>query len=89
MTAKLRRMLGATQVQVGAAGGKVTGSAYFARTDRADVLVNAGMFPPPLLKLSADPSPRAFPLGEFWIQNDLAEIDDSLKMAELSAGERQ
>ncbi len=27
---------------------------------------------------------RGFPLGEFWIQNDLAEIDDSLKLAELS-----
>jgi hypothetical protein len=28
---------------------------------------------------------RGFPLGEFWIQDDLATIDDSLKMAELSA----
>jgi len=27
---------------------------------------------------------RGFPLGEFWIQNDLAEIDDSLRAAELS-----
>jgi len=27
---------------------------------------------------------RGFPLGEFWIQNDLAEIDDSLKLAQLS-----
>jgi len=27
---------------------------------------------------------RGFPLGEFWIQNDLDEIDDSLKMAALS-----
>jgi len=27
---------------------------------------------------------RGFPLGEFWIQNDLAEIDDSLKLAALS-----
>jgi hypothetical protein len=28
---------------------------------------------------------RGFPLGEFWIQDDLATIDDSLKLAELSA----
>jgi hypothetical protein len=27
---------------------------------------------------------RGFPLGEFWIQNDLDEIDDSLKLASLS-----
>ena len=27
---------------------------------------------------------RGFPLGEFWIQNDLDEIDDSLKLAALS-----
>jgi hypothetical protein len=27
---------------------------------------------------------KGFPLGEFWIQNDLDIIDDSLKMAELS-----
>jgi hypothetical protein len=27
---------------------------------------------------------RGFPLGEFWIQNDLDTIDDSLKMAELA-----
>jgi hypothetical protein len=27
---------------------------------------------------------RGFPLGEFWIQNDLDTIDDSLKMAALS-----
>jgi hypothetical protein len=27
---------------------------------------------------------RGFPLGEFWIQNDLDTIDDSLKIAELS-----
>src|SRR5271166_4265212 len=27
---------------------------------------------------------RGFPLGEFWIQNDLAEIDDALKLAALS-----
>jgi hypothetical protein len=27
---------------------------------------------------------RGFPLGEFWIQNDLAEVDDSLKLAALS-----
>jgi hypothetical protein len=27
---------------------------------------------------------RGFPLGEFWIHSDLAEIDDSLKVAELS-----
>jgi hypothetical protein len=27
---------------------------------------------------------RGFPLGEFWIQNDLDAIDDSLKMAQLS-----
>jgi hypothetical protein len=25
-----------------------------------------------------------FPLGEFWIQNDLAEVDDALKLAALS-----
>ncbi len=24
---------------------------------------------------------RGFPLGEFWIQNDLAEVDDALKLA--------
>ena len=29
---------------------------------------------------------RGFPLGEFWIQNDLAEIDNSLKLAALSVG---
>jgi len=29
---------------------------------------------------------RGFPLGEFWIQSDLAEIDDSLKLAALSVG---
>jgi metallo-beta-lactamase family protein len=29
---------------VGAAGGEVTGSAYFVQTDRARVLVDAGMF---------------------------------------------
>src|SRR5579884_1952486 len=29
---------------------------------------------------------RGFPLGEFWIQTDLAEIDDSLKLAALSVG---
>ena len=29
---------------------------------------------------------RGFPLGEFWIQNDLGEIDDSLKLAALSVG---
>ena len=28
---------------------------------------------------------RGFPLGEFWIQNDLAEVDDALKLAALSA----
>lgn len=33
---------------VGAAGGKVIGCAYFARTDRGDVVVKPGMFPPPL-----------------------------------------
>ena len=27
---------------------------------------------------------RGFPLGEFWIQNDLAEIDNALKLAALS-----
>lgn len=27
---------------------------------------------------------RGFPLGEFWIKNDLDEIDDSVKMAALS-----
>ena len=27
---------------------------------------------------------RGFPLGEFWIQNDLAEVDDTLKAAALS-----
>lgn len=27
---------------------------------------------------------RGFPLGEFWIQNDLAEVDDALKLAGLS-----
>jgi hypothetical protein len=27
---------------------------------------------------------RGFPLGEFWIQDDLETIDDSLKMAKLS-----
>jgi hypothetical protein len=27
---------------------------------------------------------RGFPLGEFWIQNDLDEIDDSLQLAALS-----
>jgi hypothetical protein len=27
---------------------------------------------------------RGFPLGEFWIQNDLDEIDDSVKLAALS-----
>jgi hypothetical protein len=27
---------------------------------------------------------RGFPLGEFWIQNDLAEVDDALKVAALS-----
>ncbi len=27
---------------------------------------------------------RGFPLGEFWIQNDLAEVDDALKLATLS-----
>src|SRR5271157_1720760 len=27
---------------------------------------------------------RGFPLGEFWIQNDLAEVDDTLKLAALS-----
>ena len=27
---------------------------------------------------------RGFPLGEFWIQNDLAEVDDTLKVAALS-----
>ena len=27
---------------------------------------------------------RGFPLGEFWIHNDLDEIDDSLKLAALS-----
>ena len=27
---------------------------------------------------------RGFPLGEFWIQNDLAEVDDALKLASLS-----
>ena len=29
---------------------------------------------------------RGFPLGEFWIQSDLAEIDNSLKLAALSVG---
>jgi metallo-beta-lactamase family protein len=29
---------------VGAAGGEVTGSAYFIHTERAKVLVDAGMF---------------------------------------------
>jgi hypothetical protein len=28
---------------------------------------------------------RGFPLGEFWIHNDLAEVDDALKLAALSA----
>ena len=27
---------------------------------------------------------RGFPLGEFWIQNDLAEVDDALKLAALA-----
>ena len=27
---------------------------------------------------------RGFPLGEFWIQNDLAEVDDALKLSTLS-----
>ncbi|HME31262.1 MAG TPA: hypothetical protein VKG65_00770 [Terriglobales bacterium] len=27
---------------------------------------------------------RGFPLGEFWIQNDLAEVDDALKLTALS-----
>jgi hypothetical protein len=27
---------------------------------------------------------RGFPLGEFWIQNDLAEVDDTLKVAARS-----
>ena len=27
---------------------------------------------------------RGFPLGDFWIQNDLADVDDALKMAALS-----
>ena len=27
---------------------------------------------------------RGIPLGEFWIQNDLAEVDDALKLAALS-----
>ena len=27
---------------------------------------------------------RGFPLGEFWVQNDLAEVDDALKLAALS-----
>src|SRR5271165_4179679 len=27
---------------------------------------------------------RGFPLGEFWIQDDLAEVDDALKLAALS-----
>ena len=27
---------------------------------------------------------RGFPLGEFWIQNDLDEIDDALKLSALS-----
>lgn len=27
---------------------------------------------------------RGFPLGEFWIQNDIAEVDDALKLAALS-----
>ena len=27
---------------------------------------------------------RGFPLGEFWIQNDLAEVDDALKLAAFS-----
>jgi len=29
---------------------------------------------------------RRFPLGEFWIQNDLAEVDDSSKLAALCVG---
>ena len=28
---------------------------------------------------------RGFPLGEFWIHNDLADVDDALKLAALSA----
>ena len=28
---------------------------------------------------------RGFPLGEFWIHNDLAEVDDALQLAALSA----
>lgn len=28
---------------------------------------------------------RGFPLGEFWIKNDLAEVDDALRLAALSA----
>ena len=27
---------------------------------------------------------RGFPLGEFWIQNDLAEVDDALRLAAVS-----
>ncbi len=27
---------------------------------------------------------RGFPLGEFWMKNDLAEVDDALKLAALS-----
>jgi hypothetical protein len=27
---------------------------------------------------------RGFPLGKFWIQNDLAEVDDALKLVALS-----
>ena len=27
---------------------------------------------------------KGFPIGEFWIQNDLAEVDDALKLATLS-----
>ena len=27
---------------------------------------------------------RGFPLGEFWIQNDLAEVDDALRLSALS-----
>ena len=27
---------------------------------------------------------RGFPLGEFWIQNDLAEVEDALKLAALA-----
>ena len=28
---------------------------------------------------------RGFPLGEFWIQNDLSEVDNALRLAALSA----